>query len=260
MDYWSLENKTALITGGTKGIGKAITEEFLNLGAEVIIVSRTMPELEAVLTRYNNLGYPAYGVDADVSLELDRQKIYDFIHNDIGKLDILVNNVGTNIRKKTEDYTLDEFRKIFQTNTESAFDISKNFFKLLKNSNNPSIINISSISSMITVGFSTAAYSMSKAAMDSLTRFLACEWGQYNIRVNSINPWYVKTPLVAQVLDDKEKRVRIENSTPLRRIGEPEEVARLAAFLAMPASSYLTGVNIELDGGFSKLGIALKQE
>ncbi|MEL7171092.1 MAG: SDR family oxidoreductase, partial [Bacteroidota bacterium] len=102
---------------------------------------------------------------------------------------------------------------------------------------------------------STAAYAMTKGAMDQLTDFLAVEWGPDGIRVNAVHPWYIRTPLAEQVLQDDAKRAKIIGATPLERVGEPEEVARAVAFLAMPAASYITGAHLVVDGAFSKLGL-----
>lgn len=252
---WSLSGVKALITGGTKGIGKAIAEEFLNHSAEVIITARTANDLNATLGRLNTAGYPATGLPADVSSERGRRDIYDFVARHHGSLDILVNNAGMNVRQATVDYENEDFRKIFATNVESAFEMCKLFFNMLQESENASIINISSIAAKTAIMTSSAAYSMSKSAMDTMTNFLAAEWGSSGIRVNSINPWYIKTPLVEKVLEDEEKLRKIMAATPLGRIGKPEEVARVAAFLAMPASSYISGVNLDVDGAFSKLGM-----
>ena len=118
-----------------------------------------------------------------------------------------------------------------------------------------SIINISSVSSEKIIRTSTAAYAMTKAALDQMTRFLAVEWGPDQIRVNAIQPWYIDTDLVASVLNDPQKKENIINKTPLGRVGQADEVASLASFLAMSQSSYITGTTIPVDGGFHSLGL-----
>ncbi len=255
MNHWTLQGKKAIVTGATKGIGKAISEEFLQHGAEVLMISRSQTDLDVLTEVYEEKAWKAYGLQADVAYQEDRNKIAETCKAIWGKLDILVNNVGTNIRKNTLETTVEELKYVMNVNVESAFDLSKQLYEMLRKGENSTIINISSIASQITVKLTTAVYSMSKGALEQLTNYLAVEWGKEGIRINSVHPWYIRTPLVSQVLEDEEKRKRIISSTPLGRVGEPEDVARVVAFLAMPAASYVNGVNMAIDGGFSKVGM-----
>ena len=250
MKEWTLNNKKALITGSTKGIGLAITEEFLSLGAEVFIVSRSGKNVDALLSDWKKAGCKAYGIAADLSLKEGRDKLIKEVSNTWNSLDILVNNVGTNIRKKFLDYSEEEYRKLFETNMFSTLDITKSVFPLLKKGNSPSIINITSYAGLFDVG-TGAPYGMTKSAEIQMTRHLAVEWAEYGIRLNSIAPWFIRTPLTENLLANKEKHDSIVSKTPLARVGNPEEVASLAAFLAMDKSSYITGQNILVDGGAS---------
>jgi tropinone reductase I len=250
MKKWTLRNKKALITGSTKGIGLAIAEEFISLGAEVFIVARTRKTVDSLLSEWNKSGYKVYGTASDLSIKEGREKLIKEVSHTWDSLDILVNNVGTNIRKKFLDYSEDEYRKLFETNMFSALDITKSLFPLLKKGNFPSIINITSYAGVYDVGTGTP-YGMSKAAEIQMTRHLAVEWAEYGIRVNSIAPWFIRTPLTGNLLAIKEKNDSIIAKTPLARIGSPEEIASLAAFLAMDKASYITGQNILVDGGAS---------
>jgi len=250
MKKWTLKNKKALITGSTKGIGLAIAEEFLSLGAAVFIVSRTGKNVISLLSKWKEAGYKVYGVAADLSTKEGRGKLIKEVSHTWDSLDILVNNVGTNIRKKFLDYTEEEYRLLFETNMFSTLDITKSLFPLLKKGNSPSIINITSYAGVFDVGTGTP-YGMSKSAEIQMTRHLAVEWADYGIRVNSIAPWFIRTPLTENLLAMKEKHAGIITKTPLARVGSPEEIASLAAFLAMDKSSYITGQNILVDGGAS---------
>ena len=250
MKKWTLKNKKALVTGSTKGIGLAIAEEFLFLGAEVFIVSRTGPNVVSLLSKWKELGYKVYGIAADLSIKEGREKLIKEVSHTWDSLDILVNNVGTNIRKKFLEYTEDEYRKLFETNMFSILDITKSLFPLLKKGNSPSIINITSYAGIFDVG-TGAPYGMTKSAEIQMTRHLAVEWAEYGIRVNSIAPYFVRTPLTENLLGIKEKHDSITAKTPLARVGTPEEIASLAAFLAMDKASYITGQNILVDGGAS---------
>ncbi len=254
MSDWHLQQKKAIVTGATQGIGKAIAEEMLLLGAEVILVARDDETLQQRIKEYQAKTWKAYGVAADMATEEGRNALLHYCQQRWNSVDILVNNVGSNIRKPTLDYTLEDLRWVMQVNVESAFALSQLFYPLLKKPGG-TIINMSSISSQTTVGLTTAAYSMSKAAMEQMTDYLAVEWGKEGIRVNSVHPWYIKTPLTSGILENDVLREKIVAATPLGRVGTPQEVAKVVAFLAMPVASYLNGVNLAVDGGFSKVGI-----
>ena len=253
MTKWNLTGKTALITGGTKGIGRAIAQEFVELGASVFIVARDVDILEKTLLSFNADVSVVDGLVADVSEADDRKRIFEAIAKKWGKLDILVNNVGTNIRKKTLDYSESEIQKIFNTNLFSSLDLSRLMFPFLKKSDNASIVNVSSVAGLTHLK-TGIVYGMTKAAIIQMTKNLACEWASENIRVNAVAPWYIETPLAAQVLKDVDYLKSVIVRTPMKRVGKPAEVATAVAFLAMPASSYITGQCLVVDGGFSVYG------
>ncbi|MBM4157240.1 MAG: SDR family oxidoreductase [Ignavibacteria bacterium] len=250
---WSLKGKKALITGGTKGIGKAISEEFLNLGAEIFIAARNQELLTTQIETYQKKGYRSYGISIDIGKKNGREKLFAEINKIWDSFDILVNNVGYNIRKKTLEYTEEEIALLTEVNLFSAYDICRKSYNYLKNSGSGSIVNISSAASLTHIR-TGSPYALAKAGINQLTRNLACEWASDNIRVNAIAPWYIRTPLTEPVLSKPEYLERVLSRTPMKRTGEPEEVASLAAFLCMPASSYITGQIISVDGGFSVYG------
>lgn len=231
-ERWSLVGKRALVTGGTKGIGAAVAEELRGLGARVLTLARMGGDIEAELAE---AGAPAQAVAEAV----DR----------LGGLDLVVNNVGTNIRKPSTEYLPAEVEKLFAVNLTSAWEICRAAQEPLAASGAGSLVNIGSVASQGFVG-SGAPYAMTKAALDQLTRYLAVEWAPQKIRVNAVLPWYTRTPLAAPVLADDAWRNRILAATPLERIAEPEDVAAAVAFLCLPAARHITGVLLPVDGGF----------
>ncbi len=245
---WNLEGKKAIVTGGTKGIGLAIVQEFLELGAEVIAVARTTTEIKIRNSERLTL------LVGDIADPTSRKLILDSAKSKWGSLDILVNNVGTNIRKKFSEYSEEEYRKIFEINLFGMTALTQGAFELLKNSGKASVINIASVAATFDVQ-SGPPYGMTKAAMVQMSRHLAVEWAPFNIRVNAVSPWYIETPLAAPVLAQPDRLEKIIARTPMARIGQPAEVASIVAFLAMNKASYITGQNILVDGGMSVKGL-----
>ena len=250
---WNLQHKRALITGGTRGIGQAIANEFLNLGAEVGVVARDQNHLEKVLNDWKSQSLPVQGWTADVARPEDRDRLFSRINQVWNRFDILVNNAGTNIRKKALEFSDEEYHHIFETNLHSTFDLCRRAFPFLKKSGSGSIVNISSVAGLTHMR-TGAPYGMTKAAMVQLTRNLAVEWAREGIRVNCIAPWYIHTPLVEKLFKNREYLKAVIDRTPMGRIGEPSEVAAAAAFLCMPGASYITGQCLAVDGGFMVYG------
>jgi len=248
MKQWNLAGKKAVITGGTKGIGLAVAEEFLSLGAEVFITARSSDYVSAVVERWSQKGYKAHGFVSDLSKKEEREKFIKAVKSKWDSFNILVNNVGTNIRKKFIDITEEEYRSLIETNMFSTMHITRGFFENLSNTGNASIINITSVAGLVDVN-TGAPYGMTKAAEIQMTKHLAVEWAKYGIRVNAIAPWFIRTPLTEGLLSKPEWYDKIIARTPLNRVGTPDEIAAVASFLAMDKSSYITGQNIVVDGG-----------
>ncbi len=193
------------------------------------------------------------GFAKDLSSSKERMELGEEVLKIWENFNFLINNVGTNIRKKTVDFTTEEYMKVLNTNMISSFELCRLFYGALKNSANGSIVNITSVAGLTHLR-TGPPYGMSKAALDQLTRNLSVEWAEDNIRVNSIAPWYIDTPLVEHLMKDEKYYNAVIERTPMKRIGKPREVASLAAYLCMEESSYITGQIIAVDGGFTVNG------
>ena len=255
---FSLAGRRALISGATRGIGRAVAAQFLELGADVFAIARDEQRLAATLDTWRS-AYPERRVEGfagDVSVDAARRGVFVELERKLGGLDLLVNNVGTNIRKRAEDYAESEYRHVMDTNLTSAFEMCRLAFPALAAApaGRAAVVNVVSVAGMTHVR-TGAPYGMTKAALIQLTRNLAAEWARAGVRVNAVAPWYIKTPLAQPVLDNDAYRTAVLDRTPLGRIGEPEEVASAVAFLCMPAASYITGQCLAVDGGFTIYGV-----
>jgi len=250
--YWRLDGARALITGGSSGIGLATARELAALGAGLVLVARNREKLEKARAEITAQA-PDCSVEiisADLASGEGRQRVVDRLE---APLNILINNTGTNIRKRMTDLSLEEYRLVQEANLVSCFEMCRLLHPLLLKGAPSCVVNNASVAGLTHLR-TGAPYGMSKAAMIQMTRNLAVEWAQEGIRVNAVAPWYIRTPLADQVLADPDYRKEVLDRTPMGRVGEPGECARAIAFLCMPASSYITGQCLPVDGGFTVYG------
>ncbi|MEO7199362.1 MAG: SDR family oxidoreductase [Dokdonella sp.] len=248
---WRLDGQLALLTGASKGIGFATARELLGLGADVLLVARDEIHLQQarddLAEEFPQRSVRAFA--ADVTQAEQRLQVFDWIADLEASVSVLINNVGSNLRKKTLDYSENEFRGILETNLISAFEMSRLGHAHLRQHGNASIVNVGSVSGERHVR-TGSPYGMSKAALHQLTRNLACEWAEDGIRVNAVAPWYIRTRRSEPALADADYFEEVIARTPMARIGEIEEVGAAIAFLCLPAASYITGQCLGVDGGF----------
>ncbi|KAK7290141.1 hypothetical protein RIF29_04352 [Crotalaria pallida] len=251
---WSLNGITALVTGGTRGVGLAIVEELCGFGATVHTCSRNEEELNKCLDEWRSQGFLVSGSVCDVSSPSQREKLIQEVASTFNaKLNIYVNNVGNNFWKPTIEYTAEDYSELMTVNLDSAFHLCQLSYPLLKASGMGSTVFISSVAGVTSLG-TGSVYAASKAAINQLRKNLACEWAQDNIRSNCVAPWATRSPRNENILRNQKVVDDFLSRTPIKHIAEPEDVSSMVAFLCLPAASYITGQIICVDGGFTAYG------
>ena len=244
----SLDGKVALVTGGSRGIGRASALAFADAGADVVVASRKLPELEEVAEEIKAKGRKSLAVASHVAKMDDLKNLVEQAKAEFGRIDILMNNAGTNPYygpiMDAEEWAWDVTMNV---NLKGPFLLSQLVARLMKEQGGGSIINTSSVGGLRAGALHI--YGVSKAALIMLTEVMAKEWGQYNIRVNAIAPGIIKTRLSEQLWKDPVAGEEAVKGTALLRLGEPDDVAGVVLFLASDASRYVTGETITVDGG-----------
>lgn len=253
-ELFSLKGNTAIITGGTSGIGRCVADYLASAGANVAIISRHADAAEEVaMTIAKEYHVATVGIDCDVSDPTSVDQMVDQVSRDIGTADILVNNAGININGDALELNYEDWQHIFDVNVNGVFLTARAFAKkLIAEDKHGSVINMASISaSIVNLPQSQTAYNTSKAAVVHMTKTLAIEWVKYGIRVNAVSPGYVWTEM-NQIVPKDISDVWME-ATPLKRFAKPDEIVGAVIYFASKASSYTTGSELLVDGGFTCL-------
>jgi len=251
MELFDLKGKTALVTGGNGGIGLGMARGLAQAGARIAIAGRDKAKNAEAL---RSLGEKAVALEADLRDEKSCRGMVEQAAERLGRLDILVNNAGTNVRKPPQDYSLEEWKLVLDTNLTSAFVASQTAYPHLKRAGGGKIVNIGSMMSIFGASF-VAPYGASKGGIVQLTRALACAWAKDNIQVNAVLPGWIDTALTRQARKDiAGLHERVLARTPAGRWGAPDDLSGIAVFLCSPASDFITGTAIPVDGGYSSQG------
>jgi len=239
-----LKDRVAIVTGGARGQGAQHARRFLDEGAKVVITDILEEEGQALAAE---LGDNCKFIKHDVTQADEWEKVVTETEDTFGAVNILVNNAGIVIMKEIEEQTEEEYRRVIDINQVSVYLGMKAVLPSMKKTNNGSIINISSINGLRGAA-GTSAYDSSKFAVRGMTKSAAMEFAKYNIRVNSVHPGAIETPMIATA-ENQEQIQALIDTVPLKRVGQPDDVSKLVVFLASDDSDYCTGSEFTIDGG-----------
>lgn len=249
MRLFNLENKVAIVTGGNRGLGKAVALALAEAGADIIVVSRDEEKNRDVVNAVKKFGREAISIPTNLR---DISAIEDMVTKVVshfGKIDILVNNAGVSHTQLAFDISESDWDKVMDLNVKSLFFCCQATGKIMKEQGYGKIVNLASVVGAVG-DYGIAPYTASKAAVINLTRSLALEWVRHGIQVNAIGPAYIETELNREELSNPKIRAKLIGKTPMKRLGEPEEIAGAVILLASNAGSFITGQTIYIDGGW----------
>lgn len=247
---YDLTGQVALVTGGTRGIGRATCMALGRQGAQVVVSSRKAAAVEETVAALREAGYQAEGIPANVGRLEDAHALADQALARHGRVDILVNNAATNpVFGAVEDTSPEAFAKIMDVNVRGPFELAKRLLPAMKAAGRGAIVNMSSIGGLAPER-GLGIYSVSKAAIISLTQVMAKEWGKHGVRVNAICPGFIKTDFSQVLWSNEAVMGEVLANQPIARLGTPEDIAELALFLASPAAGFVTGGVYLADGGY----------
>ena len=247
---FDLTDRTALVTGGTRGLGEVAAVALAKAGADVAVCGRSRTDLDRVSAVIKDIGRNSAGFFLDVTSRKGVHEGVDRILKHFGKVDILVNNAGVNHRVPVLEFPEEEWDLIINTNLKGYFLVAQAVVPEMLERGYGTVINMSSILGKTALP-SQVAYASSKGGVDQMTKVMALEWAKQGIRVNAIGPTYFETELVAQLRNDPERFNFINERTPMGRWGYPPELEGIVIFLAAPASDFITGQTIYIDGGWT---------
>lgn len=247
---FELTNKIALITGGSRGLGRAIALAYADAGAEIALASRSPEQLDEVAQAIRTKGRRALTIETDVSNSEEVAKMVDATQKEFGRIDILVNSAGVGWAERVDAMSDGTFDWIVKTNLYGTFYACREALRVMIPQKSGCIINLASVSGIKAIS-GLGAYAATKGGVIMLTKTLALENTRHNIRVNAIAPGYIRTDMNAALLDDPEAGPKLLRLIPMRRPGQPEEIGGLAIYLASDAASYITGEIFFISGGMT---------
>jgi NAD(P)-dependent dehydrogenase (short-subunit alcohol dehydrogenase family) len=249
-DLFSVSGQVVLVSGGSRGIGRAIAEGFALRGARVIITGRDQATLEQAASGMASTGSKVQGLVCDVAQPSAINRLVERVLRDCGRIDTLINSAGVNRRKPAATVTEEDYDYLLDINLKGAFLLSQAVGRAMIQQRSGNQINIASLATDRPLKHA-GPYAISKAGLAQMTRSLAFEWGPHGVRVNAIAPGFIVTDLTRKLWADEKMQAWAQANTPQRRLGQPQDLVGTALFLASPAAAFMTGQILYVDGGFS---------
>ena len=250
LELFDLKGKVAMVTGSSKGLGEAAAMALAKVGADVAVCGRNRADIDRVVDRINATGSRSAGFILEVTSTETVRRGVDAILEHFGRVDILLNNAGTNYRVPVLEYPEDEWDRVIDTNLKGYYLVAQAVVPQMIEHGYGKVINMSSILGRIGI-INQLAYASAKGGVDQMTKIMAIEWAKQGVRVNAIAPTYFETEMVKQIRNDKERFDFINTRTPMGRWGKLEEIEGIVIFLSSPASDFITGQSIAIDGGWT---------
>lgn len=249
LDKFNLKNKVAIVTGASSGLGEEMALALSEAGANLVLVDIKFNLLQEVAKLTKKTNQQTFCFSADVSKKKQVEHVVEEAIKIFGKIDVLVNAAGINRRNLAENFSEEDWDLVIDVNLKGTFLFSQAVGKVMINQNKGKIINIASMTSVIGVG-NIPAYCASKGGVAQLTKAFAVAWAKYNVNINAIGPGWFKTPMTKSLHEDKDISRQTISRIPMKRWGNPEDLAGTVVFLASEASNYITGATIYVDGGY----------
>lgn len=246
---FSLENRIVVITGSSRGLGLAYADACLRAGATVVLNGTHQETLDAVVAERRANGFPAYGLCFDVSDETQVHAAVEKIESEIGPIDVLINNAGIHRRHPLAEMPAADWRRVIDVNLTSAFLMGQAVAQHMIPRKHGKIINVTSLNAEL-ARTNIANYSAAKGGLKMLTKSMATEWGRFGLNVNAVGPGYIETELTKCLVEDETFNSWVVGEVPLGRWGKPEDIVGTVIFLASPASDYVDGFTVYVDGGW----------
>ena len=243
-----LDGKVALVTGGGRGIGRAVALSLAEAGADVCATARTESQIEKTAEMVRAKGRSALAIPADATDAKAVSDVVDRTIREMGGLHLLINNAGTRLHKPLVNTSEEEYDRLMDTNVKSMFLFTKAAGKHFITQKYGQVVNMASVGAFV-AGPDQSIYNASKATVAHFTKAMAIEWARHNIRVNAVAPGWIRTDMIKDLREDEQKLSRYMKAIPQRRLGEPDEIAPLVAFLCSELSAYMTGTVVVIDGG-----------
>jgi len=244
----NLEGKIALVTGGGRGIGRAVAVSLAGAGADICVTARTESQLGKTAEKVRSKGRSVLAIPADATNAKAVNGVVDRTIREMGGLHLLVNNAGTRLHKPLVNTGEEDYDRLMDTNVKSMFLFTKAAGKHFITQTYGRVVNMASVGAFV-AGPNQSIYNTSKAAVAHFTKAMAIEWARYNIRVNAVAPGWIQTDMIKDLCQDEPKLSRYVNAIPQHRLGEPDDIAPMVAFLCSDLSAYMTGAVVVIDGG-----------